>query len=84
MVSVDKGSWEFVCNEGAAESSKESYDEDTDDDDWVRMYEDDYDGRLAFISTFVTAIILLRSLNKMSRQHWQMLFDTGSIRGVAR
>lgn len=38
---VDKGSWEFV-------NQNDDDDVEDEDDDWVRMCEDDYDGGLHF------------------------------------
>lgn len=40
---VDKGSWEFV-------NQNDDDDVEDEDDDWVRMCEDDYDGGFTFLS----------------------------------
>ncbi|EFO28395.2 atypical/RIO/RIO1 protein kinase [Loa loa] len=45
ITAVSKGSWEFVSKEQIAENNERNDDGDVDDedDDWVSMYDDDYD-----------------------------------------
>uniref|UniRef100_A0A0R3RUR9 Serine/threonine-protein kinase RIO1 n=1 Tax=Elaeophora elaphi TaxID=1147741 RepID=A0A0R3RUR9_9BILA len=87
---ADKGSWEFLSKEQIAESS-EGNDDTEDDDDWERMYDDEYEDLIRKLGS--NSKLFTDSLNAVSKintgrtdldEFWDQTENFSSVRTVCK